>query len=233
MPSYSKPIVVLLGSIGAAVLVGGGFLVAEVVDDANDPVERVGAVDVGDVRGTPGSTVAGASEVLALDELTGTVERRTDDGGDDDEYRIGSVELDLGPETWIRTAQATEDYDSDGSIEPLRDELRGLEGQTARLLVRFDDDRDEADVYLIGDLTYRDPSAVLAPWQEPATGELPTRAELEVAAASAVGAGARVVDLEPDDGTSGWEAEVVDANGAEHRVLLGVDGQVLDVRRDD
>lgn len=231
MSSYPKPIVAVLGAAGALALVGGAFLVLDVVDDANDPVEQVGAIDVGNVRSTPGVTAGGTQEVLALDELAGTFDVRPDDG--DDEYRIGGVELDLGPETWIRTAQATQDYDGDGSTEALQAELQGLDGKEVRLLVRFDDDRDDADVYLIDDLPYRDPTAALAPWQVPVEGDQPTRAALESAASEAVGAGARVVELEPDDGTAGWEAEVLDATGTEFQVLLDATGKVLDVRRDD
>lgn len=233
MPSYPKPLVAALAAAGAVALVAGGFLVLDAVDDANDPVEAVGAVDVGPVRGAPGTSVAGTQEVVALDELAGTFERRPDDDDDEDEYRVDGVELDFGPESWIRTAQAPEDFDGDGTVELVRDELAGLHGQDVRLLVRFDDDRDEADVYLVNDRPYRDPSAALAPWQEPREGERPGRAALEAAAAEAVGRGARVVDLEPDDGTAGWEADVLDAAGVEHQVLLDARGAVLDVRRDD
>ena len=71
------------------------------------------------------------------------------------------------------------------------------------------------------------------------TSELQRRAvehktALTAAAAEAVGPGARVTDLEPeDDDTGAWEAEVDDAGGGEHQVLLAADGTVLDVRPDD
>jgi hypothetical protein len=46
---------------------------------------------------------------------------------------------------------------------------------------------------------------------------------------AAVGEGARVVELDAEDGSSvAWEAEVIDSEGGEHDVLLDVAGNVID-----
>jgi uncharacterized membrane protein YkoI len=108
--------------------------------------------------------------------------------------------------------------------------LAGLVGQEVTLLVRFDDDGDDADVYVIGDLTYRDVSAP-APWlpADSATDEA-----LRAAAAGAVGDGAEVIELDPeDDGDVAWEAKVRAADGTEREVRLDAAGAVIDVRDDD
>jgi uncharacterized membrane protein YkoI len=55
-----------------------------------------------------------------------------------------------------------------------------------------------------------------------------------LAAADAVGPGARVTEIDAeDDGNVAWEAKVLGADGVEHEVLLDAAGAVLDVRRDD
>jgi len=54
------------------------------------------------------------------------------------------------------------------------------------------------------------------------------------AAARAVGEGARVDELDREDGDAvAWEADVVAADGREHTVLLDAASQVLEVRFED
>lgn len=231
MPTTKQTIAITLG--GAA-LAAGGVLAAGALDDANDPVEVVGAVAVGQVEaGAAGAATQGSNQpVVALEELSGTLFQ--EEGDDVDDLAIGGVELDFGPESWVLGAPATEDYDGDGRAEALRDELRGMVGADVTVLVRFDDDRDDADVYVVNDLPYRDTSGGPAPWEAAPEGELATREQLIAAAEGAVGAGARLVELEQDDdGAAGWEAEVLDAQGREHNVILSATGEVLAVEQDD
>ena len=56
---------------------------------------------------------------------------------------IDGVDLDFGPDDWVATAEAPDDFDGDGTVESLRDELAGLVGREVTLLVRFDDDGDD------------------------------------------------------------------------------------------
>jgi len=181
---------------------------------------------------TPTSSEAVTQQVPGLDELSGTVTRDPDDDGDGDDpddLAIGRVDLEFGPDRWVATAGPSHDYDGDGTAEPLRDELDGLVGTEATLRVRFDDDGDDADVYLINGLPYRDITGP-PPWL---SADAVDEERIRAAAAAAVGEGARVVDLEAEAGTAvAWEAEVVDRDGREHDVLLDAAGRVIDVRAD-
>lgn len=228
MPSNTKTAAVVAGGVA---LFAAGALAINFIDD--DPSESVGSINLGAVNAAnPGQTSPGGSsqQVIALEELTGTFVQA---GIDADDFAIGGVELDLGPESWVLGADALEDYDGDGRAEPLTDELNALVDTSVRVLVRYDDDRDDADVYVINDLPYRDTAGGPARWQVPVAGETATREQLIAAAEAAVGEGARVTDLDQDDGTAGWEAEVIAADGREHNVILSATAEVLEVRQDD
>lgn len=205
-----------------------------------DPEDSVGVISISDSRLAPGAPVEDSGEsgtrrqVAAFEDVAGMVEYERGEGEDLDDLVVGRVELDFGPSRWVRSAEATEDYDGDGSAEVLRDELRGLVGNEARFLVRFDDDGDDADVYSINDRAYRDPASA-PPWAVAAAGgEAASEDDVRRAAADAVGEGATVDELEfDDDGSVGWEAEVTDTSGAEHDVDLDAAGKVLRVESDD
>ena len=139
--------------------------------------------------------------------------------------------------SWARTAGSlgagpVADFDGDGTLAPVRQELEGLLGQEVVVLGRLDDD-DDIEVYEIQGLTFRD-SAGPAPWQGDGPGDALTRDEAVQAALEAVGEGSRLdsVDREDDDGAA-WEVEVYDADGREQRVLLDASGAVLDIRPED
>ncbi|HEX5947275.1 MAG TPA: hypothetical protein VFY82_13400 [Acidimicrobiales bacterium] len=155
----------------------------------------------------------------------------TDDRDDVfDDLEINGVDLDFGPDDWVATAEATADFDGDGTTGALRDELAGLVGQELTVLVRFDDDGDDADVYVIGEHTYRDVSAP-APWLPAGSAD---DEALRAAAAGAVGEGAEVIELDAeDDGEVAWEAKVRAADGTEREVRLDAEGTVIDVQQDD
>lgn len=203
----------------------------------NDPLEPVAAVDLGrlDMPGSTasGATPGGAHQVAALDLLEGTLEQR---GDDVDDFYIGGIELEFGPEEWLITAGPMEDYDGDGRVEDVFTEVQELVGETVAVLVRFDDDGDEADVYVLNELTYRDSVGGPAPWEQsaPSTGGIATAEQVAEAALRAVGPGARVAEIDPASaGQVAWDVEVIDAAGIEQRVLLNAAGEVLDVRVDD
>ena len=243
-------------AIGAAVaaVVGLGGVAAVTALDAPDA--SVDSVDISDATAgdsaARGAGIGTSRQVPGLDELTGTVTQddsaddRDDDSNDSDDtddtddtddhddvfddLEINGVDLDFGPDDWVATAEATADFDGDGTTGALRDELAGLVGQELTVLVRFDDDGDDADVYVIGEHTYRDVSAP-APWLPAGSAD---DAALRAAAAGAVGDGAEVIELDAeDDGDAAWEAKVRAADGTEHEVRLDAGGTVIDVEQDD
>jgi uncharacterized membrane protein YkoI len=248
---------IAIGAAAVAAMALGGAATVTALDDPDGSVDAVNVSDAtaGDV-GSPAGQDGQIQQVPGLDELSGTVEwddgsddRGADDSGTDDdgtgddgsdddgtdddvadELEINGVDLGFGPDDWVATADASADFDGDGSTGALRDELTGLVGQEVTMLVRFDDDGDDADVYVIDGTTYRDVSAP-APW-------LPVGAAgdeaLRSAAAAAVGEGAEVIELDAeDDGNVAWEAKVRAADGTEREVRLDAAGAVIDVRVDD
>lgn len=239
---------IAIGAVAAAALGLGGVAAVSALDD---PDESVDAVDVSDASAAPASPAAAQGsrqQVPGLDELAGTVSREGDDAADDtpddddrtdddgtdddgvDDLEINGVDLDFGPDDWVATAEPTADFDGDGTTAALRDELAGLAGRDVTLLVRFDDDGDDADVYVIGEHTYRDVSAP-APWLPAGSADDDA---LRTAAATAVGDGAEVIELDAeDDGDVAWEAQVRAADGTEHEVRLDAAGAVVDVTADD
>jgi hypothetical protein len=214
----------------AAVACGAVALAAQ-----DDPRIQVGAVAVDrvDAAALTGAGNTGDQRVAALDTIEGTLERR---GDDPDDFYVGAVELEFGPEAWVRTAGPGEDYDGDGTPEDLLAELKGLVGQPVTALVRLDNDGDDADVYVLNDLTYRDSAGGPAPWLQAGTtaGKAASPQAVAEAAAAAVGDGARVDELDRQAaGDVAWEAAVITADGREHTVLLDSAGEVLDTRQDD
>jgi hypothetical protein len=222
--------VVLAAAAGlglAAVACGVVALAAQ-----DDPRIQVGAVALDRVDAAA-LTGTGDQQVAALDLIEGMLERR---GDDPDDFYVGAVELEFGPEAWVRTAGPGEDYDGDGIAEDLLAELEGLVGQPVTARVRLDNDGDDADVYVLNDLTYRDSAGGPAPWLQAGTaaGEAVSPQAVAQAAAAAVGDGARVDELDRQAaGDVAWEAALITADGREHTVLLDSAGKVLDTRPDD
>jgi hypothetical protein len=96
----------------------------------------------------------------------------TTTSGDEGDFCLDDVELDLGPVDGRWAAPAAADFDGDGSIEILADEFDGLVGQVVVVEVERDDA--DADVYVIDGLEYRDPTTDRPSWADgpPATGAL-------------------------------------------------------------
>lgn len=169
---------------------------------------------------------AQGTDADGLVESQGTV---VPDQDDIDEFAIDGIDLDLGPDRWVATAPAFDDYDGDGTPEPLLEELEGLLGTEATVLVRVDDEGDDAMVYAINGRTYREVGGPI-PWHD---GTAADEATIRAVAAAVIGPNARVVDLETLDGdTVAWEVEVVDIEGREHTVVLDAAGTVLTTRPD-
>jgi hypothetical protein len=194
-----------------------------------------------DTTGSPTATLPEAQQVAALESLSGELRA----GDDADDWSVAGVEVDFGPDGWLHTAPEIADFDGDGTTEPVLEELAGLEGERVALGVRYeldddddaDDDerdaRDDADVFTIQGMTFRDPAGGAAPWHVDAGASI-DRDAVTQSAEAAVGDGARAVEVERgDEGWDGWEVEVMGGDGREYRVLVGPAGDVLDVRIDD
>ena len=232
-------------SVAAATVGAAAYGTAAALDDPGTSVEsvqldvapaRTSAADVAGPDTTPtpepATTVASTANVQGLSQLEGQLRR----GDDLDDWYLSGVDLDFGPEEWFLTEPLLDDFDRDGAVEPLTAELEGLLGAPVTVGVRYetdDDDRDDADVYTIAGLTFRDPSRP-APWVDTSDRADADRSEIAVAAAAAVGPNAIVDDLdrEDEDGWTGWKADVTDAGGREYDVLLDDAGTVLDVQPD-
>jgi hypothetical protein len=200
-----------------------------------DPTVEIGAVAVDQVRlsSPTASSSARQQQVEALERLDGTL---TMLGDDPEDFYIGPIELEFGPEAWVMTAGPSEDFDGDGDLERLLNELRGLVGRPVTALVRLDNDGDEANVYRLNDLTFRDSAGGRPPWlaAEADDADAATWEAVRTAAADAVGPGAVVDELEwQSAGDVAWEVDVLSADGREHTVLLDSAAQVLDVRLGD
>ena len=139
-------------AIGAAT----GWLVLR-----RDPSVQVGSVPISgiSVRAAPTTSATRSHQVEALDRLEARSRPATTQGSS----TLGSVDLDFGPDAWVLTAGPLQDYDQDQRTEALLDELAGLTGQQVTTLVRPGDGGDEAEVYALNDLQYRDPAG-LPPW---------------------------------------------------------------------
>ena len=94
---------------------------------------EIGAVAVDQVRlsSPTASTSARQQQVEALERLDGTL---TMLGDDPEDFYIGPIELEFGPEAWVMTAGPSEDFDGDGNLERLLNELRGLVGRPVTAL---------------------------------------------------------------------------------------------------
>lgn len=195
-------------------------------DDSGSGSDDSGSDDSGSGSGSDDSSSDGS----------GSDDSGSDDGSgsdDRDDFEVAGVDLDLGPESWLLSAGPVADFDGDGTLRPVLEELEGLVGTEVTVLGRLDDDGDELEVYVIQDLELRSTSGP-APWETGDQGTSLDRDAVVEAALDAVGADSRLdsVDRE-DDGGAAWEVEVIDAEGREQRVLVAADGTVLDIRPED
>jgi hypothetical protein len=219
----------------AAVLVAAAVGAGLTASAREDPTVEVGAVSVDQVRVAtpPGSASPRKEQVEALEQLDGPL---TVLGDDPEDFYLGPIELEFGPEAWVMTAGATEDFDGDGKRERLLTELRGLVGRPVTAMVRLDSDGDEASVYRLNGLTFRDSAGGRPPWigEDADVPDAATWQTIRSVAATAIGPGAVVDELEwQSAGDVAWEVDVIAADGREHTVLLDARARVLDVRLGD
>jgi hypothetical protein len=245
----SRTLIALAGVVGIGVVATGIALAVD--DDPSPTVDSVTLADIGGLVDDPPSTPPAdrpddtladvpastatipAAPVEGLRELVGVL--RADPDGDADDWYVSGVDLDVGPEGWVLATTSPADFDGDGRIGTVFEELRGLEGSDVTLGVRFDrsdDDLDDAAVFTINGATFRDPTQPLAPWQQAAAGDDASPEAIAAAALAAVGTGSTVLDVDPetDDGFVGWEVEVRSADGRRYEVLVTRDGRAVDVR---
>jgi len=246
-----RVLLVAIAVAGVATAAVGGFAVARSLADPRPVISPMVVPGLSSTTaagpatslpaGSPGTTVptttpgvtpgrATAQQVPGLQQLVGVL-RAGDDPG---EWSVSGVDVDLGPGAWLATAGPIEDYDGDGRRENVLDELRGLQGRSVTLGVRFelDGDLDDADVFLLEGRPFRDPAGGPAPWQVRPAGTEATREQVVAAALAATGAGAVALEVDRDssDGWIRWEVDVLAATGREYEVFVDVAGVVLDIR---
>lgn len=92
-----------------------------------------------------------------LEEITGIL---TYEGSN---FFIGPVELHFGPNWYITAAIAAEDYNDDGEIELVYDELMGLVGSEVTVEGHMQSE-DWMSVFTINGLVYREPGQPAWTW---------------------------------------------------------------------
>ena len=168
-----------------------------------------------------------SQQVEALEPLDGILV--AGDPDDPEEFLLGTVELDFGPEAWVLTAGPMQDYNGDQRTDKLLEELDSLVGKQVSVLMRPGDQGDNALVFTLNRLPYRDPAGP-PPWMTvtPTATSTATLEAVRAAASAAVGPGSRILELEPEPaGQVAWEATVLRNDGATFTVLLSPSAQVL------
>jgi hypothetical protein len=214
------------GLVGAGAI---GYLLTGDPDRTFAPI-RVG-VAVSGTPTTPPGTEPESESVQGLEQLVGELRP----GNESDDWYVAGVEVDFGPEAWLFSDPVVGDFDRDGVTEPVLAELRDLDGAEVTLGVRYepDDQRDDADVFTVNGVPYRDATGD-TPWQTDIAAMV-DHVTVATTAAHAVGPGSRVVEVEwsTEDGWDGWEVDVVSGDGAEYDVFLDASGAVFTVHPGD
>lgn len=203
---------------------------------SGDPERTVDAIRLDGFTGSsslPEPSGEGVSmPVDGLEQLVGELRS----GDDLDDWYGAGVEVDFGPRAWLLTDPVLEDFDGDGIADPVLEELRALDGSDVTLGVRYGSDegggRDEAGVFTINGLPFRDADGGPAPWEAPGTRSEADREEARAAAEEAVGESSRATSIERT-GEDGWEVGVRSPGGRFYDVLLDFSGEVVDIRSDD
>lgn len=147
------------GSLAAlAVIIGS---IAIILDDPEVPVEAqvVEGVTSSSIATPSASTVS--QSVDGLERLQGVLTP----SGEADEWRLGGLTIDVGPERWMRETVVESDIDGDGSLESVLDELQGVSDKAVEIWVRFDNTRDDAELFAVDQTFIRDPTMDAPPWE--------------------------------------------------------------------
>ena len=147
------------GSIIALVLIVGS--IALILDDPEVAVEArvVEGVTSSEVIATPSASTVSQS-VDGLERLQGVLLPSSEI----DEWRLGGLTVDVGPEKWMRETVVESDIDGDGVQGSILDELQGVSGRDIEIWVRFDNTRDDAELFAVEQVFLRDPTAQEPPW---------------------------------------------------------------------
>lgn len=149
----------IAGSLaGLAVVIGS---IAIILDDPEVPVEAqvVEGVTSSSIATPSASTVS--QSVDGLERLQGVLTPSSEP----DEWRLGGLTIDVGPERWMRETTVESDIDGDGSPESILDELQGVGDQAVEIWVRFDNTRDDAELFAVEQTFIRDPTMAEPPWE--------------------------------------------------------------------
>lgn len=151
--------IAVAGSVAAlAVIVGS---IAIILDDPEVPVEArvVEGVTTSTSIATPSASTVSQS-VEGLERLRGVLLP----SGEIDEWRLGGLTIDVGPERWMRETMVESDIDGDGEAGSILTELQGVSGEEIEIWVRFDNSRDDAELFAVEQTFIRDPTAQEPPW---------------------------------------------------------------------
>lgn len=142
----------------SAVIVGS---IAIILDDPEVPVEArvVEGVTTSTSIATPSASTVSQS-VEGLERLRGVLLP----SGEIDEWRLGGLTIDVGPERWMRETMVESDIDGDGEAGSILTELLGVSGEEIEIWVRFDNSRDDAELFAVEQTFIRDPTAQEPPW---------------------------------------------------------------------
>jgi uncharacterized membrane protein YkoI len=188
-------------------------------------------------RAVPVPTLdAGRGVVPGLQETTGTVSYERD------EFRLDGRELDMGPDRWLTSTEATGDLDGNGIVETWWMELSGTVGRSVTVFGDVDDD--DIDVYEINGLSVRPLYTEVAPWSDgwnavdvPASIDeiLSTGISADDAirlALQQVPGVATDVEIDINDGRPYWEVDVRSLDGDLYDVEIdAVTGRVIEIDR--
>jgi len=146
---------------GIAVLVVLIASIAIILDDPEVPVEArvVEGVTSSAAIATPSASTVSQS-VEGLERLQGVLLP----SNEADEWRLGGLTIDVGPERWMRETAVEADIDGDGSAASILEELQGISGRDVEIWVRFDNTRDDAELFAIEQTFIRDPTSERPPW---------------------------------------------------------------------
>ena len=146
---------------GIAVLVVLIASIAIILDDPEVPVEArvVEGVTSSAAIATPSASTVSQS-VEGLERLQGVLLP----SNEADEWRLGGLTIDVGPERWMRETVVESDIDGDGSAASILEELQGISGRDVEIWVRFDNTRDDAELFAIEQTFIRDPTSERPPW---------------------------------------------------------------------
>ena len=151
-------ITIIASALGLAVVVSS---VAIILDDPDVPVEAQVVDGVTSTSSIPTSAASAVSQsVDGLERLQGVL-LPSDEA---DEWMLGGLEIDIGPVPWMRRTIVESDIDGNGVTESIYEELKGVSGTDVEIWVRFDNTRDDAELFAIDEVFIRDPTLQEPPW---------------------------------------------------------------------